>query len=110
MQDPRYLKKRLSLEKEMVNHPDHYKGKDGKECIDCMIEDFDVPAVICFCLCNAYKYNFRAGKKEGNSMEQDKAKAEWYIKKAKELVKSYDGAFLLSKYFLTLQKLGITDD
>lgn len=72
---------------EMVNHPAHYQ-RDGKECIDCMIEEFGVKAVIDFCICNAYKYRFRAGHKEGNTREQDMAKADWYLKKAKELLDS----------------------
>ena len=70
--------------KEQVNHPSHYL-KGGKECIDCMVEEFGAKAVINFCLCNAYKYKWRAGLKEGNSAMQDLAKAEWYLNKAKEL-------------------------
>ena len=69
---------------EQVNHPSHYL-KGGKECIDCMVEEFGAKAVINFCLCNAYKYKWRAGLKEGNSAMQDLAKAEWYLNKAKEL-------------------------
>lgn len=67
-----------------VNHPSHYQ-KDGKECIDVMIEVYGVDAVINFCECNQFKYEWRAGLKEGNSKEQDLAKAEWYKKKAEEL-------------------------
>lgn len=70
---------------EMVNHPKHYIDADGKECIDCMIDEFGLKAVLNFCQCNRYKYLFRAGKKEGNSKEQDIAKAEWYYKKYNEL-------------------------
>ena len=69
---------------EQVNHPEHYL-KNGKECIDCMIEEYGVEAVVNFCICNAYKYKWRAGLKEGNSKEQNLAKAEWYLNKAKEL-------------------------
>ena len=72
---------------EMVNHPIYYK-KDGKECIDCMIDEFGKKAVIDFCMCNAYKYRWRAGKKDGNSKEQDLAKARWYLSKAEELLDS----------------------
>ena len=61
---------------EQVNHPDHYQGKH--ECIEIMRVMFGDNAVRCFCKCNAYKYRFRAGKKKGNSAEQDIAKAEWY--------------------------------
>ena len=69
---------------ELVNHPDHYK-KDGKECIDVMLEDFGKDAVVAFCKLNAFKYRWRAGMKEGNSSEQDLAKAEWYENKADSL-------------------------
>ena len=70
--------------KEQVNHPAHYQ-KGGRECIDVMIEKFGVDAVINFCECNCFKYEWRAGLKDGNSAEQDLAKAEWYRNKAKEL-------------------------
>lgn len=69
---------------EQVNHPSHYL-KNGRECIDVMIEKFGVQAVISFCECNQFKYEWRAGLKEGNSAEQDLAKAAWYENKAKEL-------------------------
>lgn len=74
---------------EKVNHPEYYQN-GGKECIDCMIEEFGVKAVIDFCICNAYKYRWRAGLKEGNSKEQDMAKAKWYIKKAEQLLDKID--------------------
>ena len=51
--------------KDMVNHPDHYK-QGGKECIEVMIDEFGVRDVIAFCRLNAFKYQWRAGKKEGN--------------------------------------------
>ena len=70
---------------ERVNHPAHYQGANGRECIDEMIILFGKQAVIDFCRCNAYKYRFRAGKKEGASAEEDLAKAEWYMNKAEEL-------------------------
>lgn len=69
---------------DQINHPSHYQ-KNGRECIDVMIEKFGTEAVINFCECNVFKYEWRAGLKEGNSAEQDRAKAEWYRKKAEEL-------------------------
>ena len=72
---------------ELVDHPEHYRDENGKECIDCMIEKFGVAAVMNFCKCNTYKYLFRAGKKKGNSAEQDLAKANWYDNKYNELKK-----------------------
>ena len=74
---------------EIVNHPEYYKDENGKECIDCMLEEFGITVVLHFCECNSFKYRFRAGKKEGNSAEQDLAKAEWYDNKYNELVKRY---------------------
>ncbi len=66
--------------KDNVNHPAHYQGKN--ECIDVMIAMFGKEAVKHFCMCNAYKYRFRADKKNG---AEDKEKAEWYESKLIEL-------------------------
>lgn len=74
--------------KEMVNHPDHYK-QGGKECIEVMIEEFGEDAVIAFCKLNAFKYRWRAGKKDGNSLEQDLAKAKWYENYYEKLLTEY---------------------
>jgi transcriptional regulator with XRE-family HTH domain len=69
------------VEKEMVNHPDHYN--QGKyECIDEMLGLFGVKTVISFCKCNIYKYKTRASHKNG---EEDLAKADWYMDKLLEL-------------------------
>lgn len=62
--------------KDAVEHPCHYQGKH--ECIEVMRYLFGKDAVKHFCMCNAYKYRFRAGRKDNNSKEQDIAKAEWY--------------------------------
>jgi hypothetical protein len=59
-----------------VNHPTYYQG--SHECIDLMREIYGDEAVRHFCICNAYKYRFRAGKKQGATAEEDIAKAEWY--------------------------------
>ena len=59
------------LEREMVNHPDHYQG-NKMEVID-IIEDYNLG----FSLGNAIKYILRADKK-GNK-KQDLEKAIWYI-------------------------------
>jgi hypothetical protein len=63
-----------------VDHPAHYQGKN--ECIDVMVAMFGKEAVKHFCMCNAYKYRYRADKKNG---EEDIAKAEWYETKLIEL-------------------------
>lgn len=70
-----------------VNHPQHYIAEGRKECIVEMEELFGTQAVITFCECNAFKYNYRKGLKEGNSLEQDEQKAQWYQNYAEELRK-----------------------
>lgn len=66
-----------------VNSPEHYTS--GKiQCIDAMIEAFGKEAVITFCKLNAFKYIWRAEKK--NKL-QDIEKANWYINKYIELSK-----------------------
>lgn len=62
--------------KKSIDHPDYYDGKH--ECIETMRVMFGDEAVKGFCRCNAYKYRFRAGHKDGESVEKDIAKAEWY--------------------------------
>ena len=74
--------------KDRVEHPAYYQ-KNGRECIDVMIEKFGVGAVINFCVCNQFKYEWRAGLKDGNSAALDLAKAKWYERKAEELRNDY---------------------
>ncbi len=69
---------------EAVNHPSHYQGKH--ECIDEMIALFGVEAVKHFCMCNVYKYRFRAANKNG---QEDLDKANWYMDKLMELEKNH---------------------
>lgn len=59
-----------------VNHPSHYTGK--YECIDVMQDVFGDDATNDFCLCNAFKYIWRAHKKNGL---EDVKKAVWYLNK-----------------------------
>ena len=68
-------------EKEEINHPDRYAG--GKfECIDVMLDVFGADAVKHFCILNAFKYLWRAEKKNG---VEDIEKAVWYLNKYIEL-------------------------
>ena len=69
-----------------VNHPQHYQSTNpgGIECIDAMIAAYGVDSVIEFCRCNAFKYQWRAGRK-GN-LTEDIAKAQWYQDKMVDLV------------------------
>ncbi len=61
------------VNKEMVNHPDHYQGNKF-EVID-VIEDYNLG----FSLGNAIKYILRADKK--GARKQDLKKAIWYIQR-----------------------------
>lgn len=66
---------------DVVNHPKHYTN-GAMECIDEMILLFGKEAVKHFCVCNAWKYRYRANNKNG---DEDLKKADWYIAKFKEL-------------------------
>lgn len=65
-----------------VDHPSHYNADGGIECIEEMILVFGKEAVASFCLCNVWKYRYRAITKGG---EQDMKKADWYMAKWVEL-------------------------
>ena len=66
---------------DIVNNPSHYT--DGSiECIDAMEAAYGIEAVIHFCMCNAFKYQWRFNKKNG---EEDIRKAQWYQNKYMEL-------------------------
>lgn len=67
---------------DMVNQPPHYKAHE-MECIDEMVVVFGVSAVIDYCRCAAWKHRYRAPYK--GKFEEDNEKADWYLKKAKEL-------------------------
>lgn len=70
-----------NIENDNVNHPTHYET--GKfECIDVMIETQGIEAVKNFCICNAFKYLYRHGRKNGI---EDIKKANWYLSKYIEL-------------------------
>ena len=62
---------------DMINHPPHYKTKNGLETID-VIEAFteDLNGIEAVCTANALKYICRWKNKNG---KQDLEKAVWYI-------------------------------
>ena len=68
----------LKITSDLVNHPDHYKGK-GIECID-VIEAFDLN----FCLGNSIKYILRCDNK--GDREQDLRKAIWYLQRELRII------------------------
>ena len=76
------IKVNEKAEVDMVNYPPHYTRKNAMECIDEMELIFGKQAVMNFCLCNVWKYRFRANAKNG---EEDLRKSDWYMKKYMEL-------------------------
>lgn len=65
------------LVEDLVNHPEHYKAKNGLEAID-MIAAFTegLQGMHAVCTANALKYLCRWHKKNG---VEDLKKARWYI-------------------------------
>ena len=70
-----------------VDHPSHYNKPGRKECIVEMQDRFGSYITIIFDLTNAYKYLYRAGLKDGNTLADDLSKARWYYKHAMSLYK-----------------------
>jgi hypothetical protein len=67
---------------DVINHPPHYCREDAMESIEEMVLVFGKEAVKHFCLCNVWKYRYRASSKNG---DEDLHKSDWYMKKYKEL-------------------------
>ena len=61
--------------KEHVNHPSHYGGKNNEYEAIKVIDAWDLG----FSLGNTIKYISRAGKKEKNKELEDLQKASWYL-------------------------------
>ena len=72
----------MSENKEMVNHPAHYKRDGAMECIDEMLLLFGKKEVMSFCKLNAWKYRYRAMDKNG---QEDINKSDYYIRLYKNL-------------------------
>ena len=66
---------------DVVNNPKHYTDS-SIECIDAMEAAYGVEAVKHFCICNAFKYQWRFEKKNG---VEDLKKSQWYQNKYIEL-------------------------
>ena len=73
------------MEKEMVNHPNHYGGKENQyEVVKvCEAWDLDKDAY----LFNVVKYVARAGKKNPEKELEDLTKALWYLNRKIENLK-----------------------
>lgn len=68
---------------DVVNKPRHY-ADSSIECIDAMEAAYGTEAVKWFCICNAFKYQWRFEKKNGI---EDLRKSQWYQNKYIELSK-----------------------
>lgn len=64
-----------------VFSPSHYNQGDI-ECIDAMESAYGTEAVMHFCMCNAFKYQWRFKEKNG---KEDILKCQWYQNKMLEL-------------------------
>ena len=69
---------------EMVNHPKHYNSYDV-EVVDMMRRIWGSEKTAIWCELNAFKYRMRMGLKPGSSFDDDLAKEQWYLNKAKEI-------------------------
>lgn len=67
---------------DVVNSPAHYNREGAIQSIDEMIYIFGKKTVADFCLCNVWKYRYRAADKNG---AEDIAKSDWYMRKYMEL-------------------------
>ena len=76
--------------KDNIN-PKHYKRENAMECIDEMVMVFGKEAVMNFCLCNSWKYRYRAYDKNG---VEDIKKSDWYMNKYKELKKENESRWM----------------
>lgn len=68
---------------DMINHPKHYCREDAIECLDEMRLVFGDDIVAAFCLCNVWKYRYRAASK---GQEEDLKKSDFYMRKYKDLI------------------------
>lgn len=79
-------RQRVEEKEDIINRPKHYTREGAMECIDEMLEIFGVEAVEWFCLCNVWKYRYRAADKNGS---EDIKKSDWYMAKYRELKGSF---------------------
>jgi hypothetical protein len=71
---------------DVVASPKHYTDS-SIECIDAMEAAYGTEAVMWFCVCNAFKYQWRFKKKNG---VEDLKKSQWYTNKYIELSKKVE--------------------
>lgn len=59
-----------------------YYNQDRLNTIRTMEQVYGTRSVLAFCECNVLKYRLRLGKKPGQSVERELAKARWYERAA----------------------------
>ena len=69
-----------------ISHPTHYNIPGRRECLVEMEEDYGVLTAVMYCLTSAYKYEYRAGAKQGETAEDDLSKAKWLVEYAEKLI------------------------
>lgn len=65
----------VGTEPDMVNHPPHYTDGPSLGKLECL----DITRMLPFDLGNAFKYVWRAGKKDPKKAVEDLQKAEFYL-------------------------------
>lgn len=71
----------LCQESDPINHPAHYAGSNGIECIDAMRATLTPDEFRGYCKGAAFKYIWRERHKGGN---ESLAKAVWYLSEAQK--------------------------
>lgn len=71
-----------TVEHNVISQPSHYNREGAMECIDEMILLFGKETVKHFCLCNMWKYRYRASDKNG---KEDMEKSDEYMRIYKKL-------------------------
>ena len=74
------------MENDPVNHPSHYTDGPSLGRLECL----DITRWMPFTLGNAFKYTFRAGKKDPTRIVEDLEKARFYLLEWKSLVPRHD--------------------
>ncbi len=93
---------RTDTNEDMVNSPSHYRTS-FYETIQEMIIMFGAEKVSIHCYCTAYKYKSRAGHKWNE--EEDRKKADWYMRVGHYLESNKDNKFVVEELALFLDKM-----
>lgn len=66
-------------EQNQIDHPSHYNSPTRRcECIEAMVALFGQDEVNIFAKLSRFKYCWRKGEKENESLDKDLRKAQWY--------------------------------